>query len=66
MRQRLMCRVEVSRRLHPGGRVSTRQGFFCGNLREKWWINILLVRCVSLEAVLAILLSVPEMRRTEE
>ena len=36
MQQRLLCSVEVSRRLHPDRRVRSRQGFLCGKVRAKW------------------------------
>ena len=36
MGQRLLCSMEVSRHLHPDGRVRIRQGFLCGKVREKW------------------------------
>ena len=65
MGQRFLCSMEVSRCLHPDGRLSSRQGFFCGEVRAKWQRNILLVRCVILEAALAILLSMSAMGCTE-
>ena len=58
--------MEVSLCLHPEVRVSIRQGFFCGKVSAKCWINIMLVRCANVDVALAIVLSAPVIRCNEE
>ena len=58
--------MEFSLCLHLYGMVIICQGFICGKVSVKRWRNILSVRCVSLEAALAILLSVSAMYCMEE
>ena len=59
MQQRFLCSMEIGRRLHPDGRVSIHQRFFCDKVSAKCYKNILSVRSVNLEAAPAILLSAP-------